>query len=94
MKTIEKKLLPQYYQEVLKRHKTFEIRKDEDDIQPGDKLVLREWAPDIGYTGHKITRFATYVLRNCPEYGLMDGFCIIAIQPPGWDDEYYAAQTE
>jgi hypothetical protein len=86
---IEKKILPEYFAAVRKRIKTFEIRKDDDNIQPGDILTLREWDGEK-YTGNKLTREVTYVLRDCPEYGLMDGYCVIAIQPIGWNDVYYS----
>ena len=83
-RTIEKKCLPEYYNEVRTHRKTFELRKDEDDIQPGDIIDLREWDGEK-YTGHHTKRIVTYVLRDCKRYGLMDGYCIIAIQPIGWD---------
>ncbi len=76
MKRIEKKILSQYFDEVANRSKNFEIRKDEDDIQVGDELVLKEWA-DGKYTHMVISRTVKYVLRNTPEYGLMNGYCII-----------------
>ena len=41
-KTVTKKILPKYFRDVLDGHKTFELRKDEDDIQPGDTIVLKE----------------------------------------------------
>lgn len=88
MKRVEKKLLPEYYAAVKKRVKTFELRKDEDDIQVGDLLIFREWDGEK-YTGHKLTRVVTYVLRNCPEYGLMEGYCIVGMMPHGWNDVYY-----
>lgn len=77
MKQIRKKILPQYLKEVWNGNKNFELRKDEDDIQVGDELVLEEWNPDEGYTGMAAKRVVAYVLRNVPEYGLMDGYCII-----------------
>ena len=40
---IEKKVLPEYYKGIRTHRKMFEIRKDEDNIKPGDILVLREW---------------------------------------------------
>lgn len=85
MKKIEKKILPEYYEDVVKRRKTFELRKDEDDIQAGDTLVLKEWDGEK-YTGNQVSRTVTYVLRNCTEYGLADGYCIIAMQP-FWREE-------
>lgn len=83
-KRIEKKILPEYFKEVLRHTKMFELRKDEDDIQVGDRLTLREW-DGKRYTGHQTTREVTYVLRDCPEYGLMDGYCVISLQVAGWD---------
>ena len=41
-KLVKKKTLPQYYEAVIHRDKFFELRKDEDDIQVGDGLVLQE----------------------------------------------------
>lgn len=77
MKVVRKKILPEYFKAVAERRKNFELRKDEDDIQVGDDLILEEW--DGEYTGHFARRKVTYVLRNVPEYGLKDGYCII-----GW----------
>lgn len=80
MKWITKKILPEYFKDVVSGRKTFELRKDEDDIQPGDILNLQEWSPDDGYSGDQKDFTVTYVLRNCPQYGLMDGYCIIGIK--------------
>lgn len=78
MKSIEKKILPKYFRAVRKEEKNFELRKDEDDAQPGDVLILMEWEAGE-YTGRTEVRRIRYVLRNVPEYGLMSGYCII-----GW----------
>lgn len=67
-KYIEKKILPEYY------------RKDEDDIQVDDVVFLLEY-DGKEYTGYVIKAKVTYVLRNCPEYGLMDGYCVFGIKP-------------
>lgn len=77
MKTVRKKILPEYFNAVQEYRKNFELRKDEDNIQVGDELILEEW--DEEYTGNYTWRKVTYVLRNVPEYGLKDGYCII-----GW----------
>lgn len=76
--TIHKKILPQYFDDVLNGIKNFEIRKDEDGAEPGNGLYLEEYG-GTGYTGRKVLKRITYVLRNVPEYGLMEGYCII-----GW----------
>lgn len=75
-KVVEKKILPQYFQEVQSGKKNFELRKDEDNIQEGDVLVLNEFN-DGSRTGRYVIRRVTYVLRNVPEYGLQEGYCII-----------------
>ena len=77
MKVVKKKIYPKYFKAVQDCEKNFELRLDEDDIQVGDLLVLKEW--DGFYAGHKIRRYVKYVLRDCPELGLMAGYCII-----GW----------
>lgn len=84
---VEKKVLPEYYKGIRTHKKMFELRKDEDNIKPGDILVLREWDGEK-YTGSKTRREVTAVLRDCPEYGLMDGYCILSLQVPGWDSYY------
>ncbi len=76
---IHKKILPEYFNAVLSGQKTFELRKDDDDIQVGDLLVLQEW-DGKQYTGRAINADAMYVLRNVPQYGLMEGYCIIGIR--------------
>lgn len=77
MKAVRKKILPEFFEAVKAGEKNFEIRLDEDGIQVGDLLILEEW--DGYYTGESVRRYVKYVLRNAPEFGLMDGYCII-----GW----------
>lgn len=75
---IKKKILPEWMKAIKEQGKRFEIRKDEDNIQRGDILWLREWDGEQ-YTGEEVYVMVKYVLRNASEYGLMDGYCII-----GW----------
>ncbi len=77
-KEVCKKILPEYFGAVNARIKNFEIRKDEDNLQAGDVLYLREWDGQ-NYTGRIVRRRIKYVLRNVPEYGLKEGYCIV-----GW----------
>ena len=52
MKKIEKKVWPEYFQEILDGKKTFELRLNDFDIKEGDTLVLKEWNPETkDYTG-------------------------------------------
>lgn len=77
----EIKILPQYFELVVAPRggvKRFELRKDDRGYQAGDSVTLREW-DGKEYTGNEITVGIKYILRDCPEYGLMEGYCIF-----GW----------
>lgn len=78
MQTVEKKILPWYFEAVASGRKNFELRRESDDFVVGNVLVLREW-DGLGYTGRSVSRTITYVLRDVPEYGLEDGFVILGI---------------
>lgn len=78
MKMIEKKCYCEYFRSVLNGEKRFELRKDDDNVQVGDILFLREWNPDLmAYTGLSTRVVVRYVLRDVPQFGLMRGYCII-----------------
>ncbi len=78
-KIIKKKILPEYFWDVVTERKTFELRRDEDNAQAGDILLLQEH--DGGhYTGRQVYADIIYVLRDVPEYGLQNGYCILGIQ--------------
>lgn len=44
------KTLPQYYQPIIEKRKTFEIRNNDRDFQIGDSVILNEWDGEK-YTG-------------------------------------------
>ena len=73
------KILPKYLDAILRDEKRFELRKDDRDFQVGDKLVLEEHDGSF-YTGKQYGLLTIkYILRDCPEYGLAEGYCIL-----GW----------
>lgn len=76
--THELKLLTAYFQDVWDNKKRFELRKDDRGYKVGDLLALREFDGEK-YTGAAIVVRVTHILRNCPEYGLADGYCIMSI---------------
>ena len=78
MREIKKKILPEYFEAVVHDKKKFEVRKDEDNLQIGDVVVLAEWNGNE-FTGQTVKREIKYILRNVPEYGLMPGYVIF-----GW----------
>lgn len=62
MRTIEKKIWPEYFGQVLKGGKTFELRLNDFEVEAGDTLVLKEWDPEAkDYTGRELTRTVGYV---------------------------------
>lgn len=72
------KTLQPYFGEVKARKKNFELRLNDRDFQVGDTVVMEEWTGEH-YTGDGITRKIKYVLKDCPQFGLKDGYCIF-----GW----------
>ena len=75
----ELKILPQYFEEVWNENKTFELRKDDRNYKVGDTLRLLEF--DYGtYTGRECNRTILYILRDVEQYGLKEGFVILAMK--------------
>lgn len=72
----ELKILPEYYEEVKAGNKNFELRKNDRDYMVHDTIRLRAW--DGRYLDKApLDRTIKYMLTNCPEYGLMDGYVIL-----------------
>ena len=62
MKKIEKKVWPEYFQEIFDGKKTFELRLNNFNINEGDTLVLKEWDPKTkDYTGRELEKKVGYV---------------------------------
>lgn len=72
------KILPAYFNAVKCGAKRFELRKNDRNYKSGDIVIMREWNGD-SYTGNEIEVAITYVLKDCPEYGLEKGYCVF-----GW----------
>lgn len=62
---IKKKALPDFFEEVSKGNKNFDLRLDNFECEEGDILVLQEWNPVIQeYTGRSLEKEITYILRT------------------------------
>lgn len=62
MKSVEKKILPGYFEAIESGKKKYEVRLNEFEIAEGDTLVLKEWDPEAKeYTGRVIEKKVTYV---------------------------------
>jgi ASC-1-like (ASCH) protein len=73
--THELKTLPQYFEEVWKGNKTFEVRKNDRNFKVGDEVLLKEYLPfDDEYTGRKVLGMITYILQN---FEALDGEYVV-----------------
>lgn len=73
------KILPEYFDLVQSREKTFEIRKNDRNYQIGDIVVLKEW--DLikqEYTGRTVSRVITYILDD--NTYLQNGYVALGIK--------------
>lgn len=77
-KTVEKKIYPKNFNEIKEGFRKFDLRKDTDKIEVGDKIIYREY-DGSDYTGRKMTRTVSIVMRNA-DWGLKEDYCII-----GWN---------
>ena len=65
MATIHKKVLPQYFEQIISGKKKLELRLADFEINEGDTLILEEWDKDKKeYTGRKVEVVATYILKT------------------------------
>lgn len=71
-----------HFRDVWEGRKKAEIRRDDRGFEIGDGIML--WETKSGEkTGSRIMLIITHILRNVPEYGLRDGFCIISFEHLG-----------
>lgn len=62
---IKKKCWPEYFQQILDGHKTFEIRLADFECNAGDILLLEEYDPKTQrYTGRTLSRKITYIVKT------------------------------
>lgn len=72
------KTLTQYYQDVERGDKTFEVRFNDRNYQVGDYLYLKEFVPPETYTGRFVKKEITYVLAD--EKYCKEGFAILGFK--------------
>lgn len=98
MKVHELKILPKYFNSVVSREKTFELRKDDRGFEVGDILILKEFNPNKKYetiegdeshfSGRKILKEINYILKDETEsMGLSKDYAILGIKPIDEDVE-------
>jgi len=70
----------EYFKKVASGEKPWELRKNDRDYQIGDILLLRQLDKDKKtFTGLFVAKKVTYILTDAPQFGLMDGYCIMSI---------------
>lgn len=80
MKLHELKIKDNYFWLVSQGYKTFELRKDDRDYEKWDTIhFVKEDRSDFISDPNNIY-IITYILRNCKEYGLENGYCILGIK--------------
>jgi hypothetical protein len=72
----ELKILPEYFDAIVKGRKTFEVRRRDRDYQVGDLLALNEWNLET-YTGRSCFAQVVYILDN--EDYCKEGYVILGI---------------
>lgn len=76
-KTHELKIQTDYFNAIINKSKTFEIRKDDRDFKVGDTLLLAEYDPKTQtYSGYHISREVTYIT----DYAQKDNYVVMAIK--------------
>ncbi len=78
----ELKVSLKFYPFIENKTKTFEIRKNDRKFKKYDFLDLRPFDSEKNEyieTGRRIAKI-TFVLTDCKEYGLMDGYAILGLK--------------
>jgi hypothetical protein len=88
----ELKTWPEFFQAVLERRKTFELRKDDRGFKVGDLLWLQEWDRVSGYSGRSIVAEITYISRDSAL--LPPGYVAMSIVPPDGETCFIAEQGD
>ena len=73
----ELKIAPNYFEKVVSKEKSFEVRYNDRNFQVGDILKLMEYT-EGSYTDRSIYVKVTYILRDFE--GLQPNFVVISIE--------------
>ena len=79
MKVNYLKIKPEYFKDIECGVKTFELRKNDRDFKVGDVLMLIKLDNEGNETDQAMTVKVTYILKDCPDYGLKEGYAILGI---------------
>jgi len=81
MKAHVLKIWPIFFDAVARGEKSFEVRKNDRDFQPGDEVTLKEWNPKTEeFTGRELNRLIIYVFKG-GSFGVQEGFVVFSMLP-------------
>lgn len=73
------KTWPEYFKRLWSRYKTFEVRLNDRNFKPGDRLILREYDPKShSYSGRFITAEIGFVLYG-GQWGINQSMCVMSL---------------
>lgn len=79
------KTWPPFFQAVIDKCKSFELRLNDRGFKELDTLHLREWNPETKlYRGRECYRLITYIVDGFD--GLLPGYCILGIQDCAFEE--------
>lgn len=74
------KIYPQFFDEIIKGDKKFEVRKNDRDYKLNDVIVLREYNPENElFTGRFLIKKICHILYG-GQFGIEDGYCVFSIK--------------
>jgi len=80
MTTHELKTWPEYFEEVMRGNKTFEVRRNDRDFKIGDLLLLKEWvAENQEFTGRYKFCVVNYILPG-GKFGIGKDYVVMSIE--------------
>ena len=84
--THELKIQPKYFETILSREKTFEIRKNDRGFEVGDTVVLKEYTDKKGYTGN----YAKGKILFMTDFNQKRGYIVFSykLESSGFDYKY------
>jgi len=79
MKKHELKTHTQVFEHIKTGSKNFEFRLNDRDFQAGDKVILREYLPNLAqYSGESLIADIGFVLYG-PNFGVPEGYCCFSL---------------
>lgn len=74
------KIKEKYLKDIEKGIKTFELRKNDRDYQVNDLIRFVDTNGQNYSKSNKYLYEITYILKNVPEYGLNEDYCILGLR--------------